>query len=221
MSRSEVIETIEEELIFGAMRREKQWKLATLFAGLVAMGSLVAAAIVVLSYTPPPPVLIPYNPETGMAMPNATVRSISLAEREAVIEAAVYRYVIDRESYNQIDNDLRIRRALSQSSGRARTSLSAAWDSGNASYPPARYGDRAEIQVNVLSISHITNDRAQIRLQKRLVSPDGLREGDFTIVLAYDFDPATQKSLEAVWQNPFGFTVTDYNITSDKRERDL
>lgn len=221
MSRSEVIQTIEEELIFGAMRREKQWKLATLIAGLVAMGSLVAAAIVVLSYTPPPPVLIPYNPETGIAMPNATVRSISLAEREAVIEAAVYRYVIDRESYNQIDNDLRIRRALSQSSGRARASLSAAWDSGNTSYPPARYGDRAEIQVNVLSISHITNDRVQIRLQKRLVSPDGLREGDFTIVLAYDFDPATQKSLEAVWQNPFGFTVTDYNITSDKRERDL
>lgn len=57
-----------------------------------------------------------------------------------------------------------------------------------------------------------------MRLQKRLVSPDGVSSGNFTVVLAYKFEPQQAKTLEEVWLNPFGFAVTEYSITADKRE---
>ena len=45
--------------------------------------------------------IVPFDSETGMALPNAMVEAVSLTERPAIIEAQVYRYVIDRETYNQ------------------------------------------------------------------------------------------------------------------------
>lgn len=212
-------EEIEGELIFGALRRERQWKIVAAAMGLVAVAGVGCAAAVTLAYTPPPPVLVPYDPATGVAIPNAAVEGVTLDQERAVIEAAVYRYVIDRETYNQVDNDQRIGRALSQSKGRALASLRSTWDSAGASFPPARYGDRAVIDVNVTGITRITNDRAQIRLVKQLQNEDGVQRGAFTVVLKYEFNPSTvEKSLEAVWRNPFGFAVTEYSITSDKFE---
>ena len=103
-------EVIEEELIYGARRREKVWKVVALVCALFgAAGCLAAAAVAVLDVDAPP-ALVPYDPETGMALPEATVAAVSLAERPAVIQAQVFRYVTDRETYNQLDNDLRVRR---------------------------------------------------------------------------------------------------------------
>ena len=211
-------ETVEDELIFGALRRERQWKIAAASMALMAACSMAVAGAVTLYHQPSPPVLVPYDPATGVAIPNASVKAVTLTEKRAVVEAAIYRYVKDRETYNQIDNDVRINRALKQSSNRALASLNRSWDSRGDAYIPARYGDRAEIEVNILSISQITNDRAQVRLVKRLINQSGVSEGAFTVVLGYAFRPEQEKSLEDLWDNPFGFTVTDYNITADKRD---
>jgi type IV secretion system protein VirB8 len=59
-------------------------------AGFGVLGCLAAAAVA-LSIKAPLPVVVPYDPETGMALPNATVVAVSLAERPAVIEAQIYR----------------------------------------------------------------------------------------------------------------------------------
>lgn len=93
-------ELVEEELIHGALRREQLWKIGISGAGFGVLGCLAAAAVALMVGTPPP-VVVPYDPETGLALPNATVETVSLAERPAIIEAQIYRYIVERETYNR------------------------------------------------------------------------------------------------------------------------
>ena len=183
-------------------------------AGFGVLGCLAAAAVALMVETPPP-VVVPYDPETGLALPNATVETVSLAERPAIIEAQIYRYILDREAYNQLDNDLRVRRVLAQSTGAAEASMRAMWTSGQ-SYPPTRYGP-GQMAVEIASIT-IGDNRAQVRLRKRLTSPQGAQVGMFTATLMFDFQPEQTRSIDEVWENPFGFTVTQYAIRSDRSE---
>ena len=178
-------ELVEEELVHGALRREQLWKMIGLGgAGFGVVGCLAAAAVALLIETPAP-VVVPYDPETGMALPNATVETVRLSERPAVIEAQIYRYIFERETYNQLDNDLRVRRVLAQSGGAAEASMRAMWTSGQETYPPDRYGPAAEMAVEIASITLIGENRAQVRLRKRLTSPQGAQVGMFTACLLY------------------------------------
>ena len=211
-------ELVEEELVHGALRREQLWKMIGLGgAGFGVVGCLTAAAVALLIETPAP-VVVPYDPETGMALPNATVETVRLSERPAVIEAQIYRYIFERETYNQLDNDLRVRRVLAQSGGAAEASMRAMWTSGQESYPPTRYGPSSELAVEIASITLIGDDRAQVRLRKRLTSPQGAQVGMFTATLMFAFQPERTRSIDEVWENPFGFTVTQYAIRSDRSE---
>ena len=211
-------EIIEEELVYGALRREQLWRMIGISgAGFGVFGCLTAAAVALMVDTPPP-VVVPYDPATGMALPNATVETVSLAERPAVIEAQIYRYILDRETYNQLDNDLRVRRVLTQSSGSAEANMRAMWTSEQDSYPPTRYGAAAEMAVEIASITLIGDNRAQVRLRKRLTSPQGVQDGSFTATLMFEFRPERTRAIDDVWQNPFGFTVTQYAIRSDRSE---
>lgn len=211
-------EVVEEELVYGALRRERQWRvIGTAGAGFGVLGCLAAAAVAIL-VDPPLPVVVPYDPESGLALPNATVQAVRLSERPAVIESQIYRYILDREAYNQLDNDLRVNRVLAQSAGAAEAGMRAMWTSGQESFPPTRYGPSAEMAVEIASITLIGENRAQVRLRKRLTSPQGGQVGLFTATLMFEFRPERARSIDDVWQNPFGFTVTQYAIRSDRSE---
>jgi type IV secretion system protein VirB8 len=211
-------EIVEEELVHGALRRERLWQRIGLSgAGFGVLGCL-AAATVALSIKAPLPVVVPYDPETGMALPNATVAAVSLAERPAVIEAQIYRYIFEREAYNQLDNDLRIRGVLRRSDGAAESGLRQIWNSANENYPPTVYGPNARLDVEILSINRIGTNRATVRLRKRLTSLGGVQTGLFTATLLFEFRPETRRSIDEVWTNPFGFTVLEYSIRSDRLE---
>ena len=211
-------EIIEEELVYGARRRELFWqKLGVTGLGFGALGCLAAALVAILD-TDPAPLIVPFDSETGMALPNAVVEAVTLTERPAIIEAQIYRYVTDREAYNQLDNDLRVARVLAQSDGAAATSLRALWTSGHEDYPPQNYGEDARLEVEILSITLISANRAQVRLRKRLSAPRGNQTGLFTATLMFAFRPEERRAIDDVWQNPFGFTVTEYAIRSDRLE---
>ena len=215
---AEGLEVIEEELVYGARRRELFWqKLGLAGLGFGALGCLAAALVAILDVDPAP-MIVPFDSETGMALPNAAVEAVSLAERPAIIEAQVFRYVTDRETYNQLDNDLRVARVLSHSDGAASASLRALWTSGSEAYPPDTYGEDARLEVEILSITLISANRAQVRLRKRLSSPRGSQTGLFTATLLFAFRPEERRSIDEVWQNPFGFTVTEYAVRSDRLE---
>jgi type IV secretion system protein VirB8 len=209
---------IEEELVYGALRRERLWQRLGLL-GMVfgIIGCLSAAAVAILDVDPPP-VVVPYDPETGFALPEASVGATTVTENRAIIEAEVFRYVTDREVYNQLDNDLRIRGVLRRSDRAAGASLRQIWNSANADYPPKVYGPNARLDVEVLSINLIGSNRATVRLRKRLTSIQGVQAGLFTATLLFEFRPETRRTIDEVWTNPFGFTVVEYSIRSDRLE---
>lgn len=209
---------VEEELVYGALRREELWRKIGIGGAVFGILGCLSAAAVALLIDLPAPVVVPYDPATGLALPNATVQAVTLAERPAVIEAQIYRYITDRETYNQLDNDLRVRRVLAQSNGAAEASMRATWTSGQQSYPPTRYGTTSEMAVEIASITLIGKNRAQVRLRKRLTSPQGIQDGAFTATLMFEFHPEATRVIDDVWQNPFGFTVTQYAIRSDRPE---
>ncbi len=212
------LEIIEEELIYGARRRERLWqKLAFIGLGFGVMGCLGGMAIALLDVDPPP-VVVPYDPNTGMALPNASVRTVSITENQAIIEAEVFRYVTKREIYNQLDNDLRVRAVLAMSDGNAAATFTQLWNSSNDNYPPTVYGPDARLDVEILSISRIGENRATVRLRKRLTSQQGIQTGLFTVTLMFTFHPEERRQIDEVWTNPFGFTVTEYSIRSDRME---
>lgn len=209
---------IEEELVYGALRRERLWQRLGLL-GLIfgILGCLSAAAVAILDVDPPP-VVVPYDPATGFALPEASVGATTVTENRAIIEAEVFRYVTDREVYNQLDNDLRIRSVLRRSDGAAQASLRQIWNSANADYPPTVYGPNSRLDVEILSINRISNNRVTVRLRKRLTSIQGVQAGLFTTTLLFEFRPEESRSIDQVWTNPFGFTVVEYSIRSDRLE---
>ena len=209
---------IEEELVYGALRRERLWQRLGL-VGLIfgTLGCLGAAAVAILDVDPPP-VVVPYDPATGFALPEASVGATTVTENRAIIEAEVFRYVTDREVYNQLDNDVRVRSVLKRSDGAAEDSQRRIWNSANAEYPPTVYGPNARLDVEILSISLIGNRRATVRLRKRLTSVNGVQAGLFTATLLFEFRPEERRSIDEVWTNPFGFTVVEYSIRSDRLE---
>ena len=209
---------IEEELVYGALRRERLWQRLGL-VGLIfgTLGCLGAAAVAILDVDPPP-VVVPYDPATGFALPEASVGATTVTENRAIIEAEVFRYVTDREVYNQLDNDVRVRSVLKRSDGAAEDSLRRIWNSANAEYPPTVYGPNARLEVEILSISLIGNRRATVRLRKRLTSVNGVQAGLFTATLLFEFRPEERRSIDEVWTNPFGFTIVEYSIRSDRLE---
>lgn len=216
MTKADPQTVLDAEVIYGAQRRERVWQLS--FAGMTAVAvlSLGAAAFVVAAVRPPAPIIVPFDPNTGMAVPNAAVGAISLDERSAVVQSLVYQYVVDRETYNQLDNDIRINRALQRSHGAARRGLVRQWDSGSDDYLPRVYGAKTSVETVVTSITIIDEGRLQVRMRKRLRSPDGETLGNFTANVAYTFEPGEERTLEAVWQNPLGFVVNKYSIFADR-----
>lgn len=62
----------------------------------------------------------------------------------------------------------------------------------------------------------MAENTAQVRFTKRLEKPgEPDRIGKFYATVSYAFEPTTASAVELVWENPFGFTVTDYRVTAE------
>ena len=71
---------IEEELVYGALRRERLWQRLGLFGlGFGILGCLSAAAVAILDVDPPP-VVVPYDPATGFALTHVTTIEFGTGE---------------------------------------------------------------------------------------------------------------------------------------------
>ena len=46
----------------------------------------------------------------------------------------------------------------------------------------------------------------------------GVTQGLFTVTLAFRYETTEARSLDEVWTNPFGFSVYEYGIASDRLE---
>lgn len=210
---SEARTILETELLFGVRRRER---LAWTVAGLGVLTGLagVVAVVALLPLKETQAFVAIVDKDTGIAERAVTVEHATFDQTRAVVEAAIYGYVIDRETYDEVDNEPRILAVYERSIESARSTLTDLWTEGNAAYPPDVYGQDARAIVKIDSITQLQEGVAQVRYTKTLTSRDGEKEGRFEAVIGYKFEPATKGSVELVWQNPFGFVVSDYRVSA-------
>ena len=209
---------LEEEMAFGIRRRERlAWTVAI---GGVAIGILgLAAVVLMLPLKQTEAYLAIVDKDTGVAERVVSVDKAGIDQAEGIKQSLLYAYVTDRETFDANDNEARILRVYARSEEAARTSLVNLWTEGNDTYPPKVYGAAAKAVVKITSITPITPATYQIRYIKTLTRDGDLdREGKFYATVTFRFAPAKQSAISLVWENPTGFLVTDYRVTSETLE---
>lgn len=206
---------LESEAIFGVQRREKYaWTIAAIggVTGLVAVGAI--AFMLPLKETEA--FLAIVDKDTGIAERAVTVQRAALDHSSAVEQSLLYQYIKDRETYDPTDNEARIFDTYRKSIGQARQSLKSLWQEDSPNFPPIVYGSGARATIDVLSINEVAENTAQVRFTKTLTVPDEPdRVGKFYATVAFEFRPQSNANLNLVWENPFGFTVKSYRVTSE------
>ena len=211
----QVAYSFEDEVFFQLRSQRNRWMIVAVFAlilAVVAMGTV--ALLLPLKETKPFVVMV--DRTTGEAEKIVQVRPVNLGEQEAVRQAELVSYVIDRETYDIADNQTRIPDVLTRSKEQARSSLVGLWTKGNENYPPEIYNNRSRLLVKVISITLLTDATAQVRFRK-ILETEGERnvERDFVATVGFEFQPKVERNLEDVWKNPLGFVVTNYRVDAE------
>ena len=176
----------------------------------------ISAVVALLPLKEIKPYVVMVDKTTGEAEKIVQVRPVNLSEQEAVRQAELVAYVTDRETYDVADNETRIPDVLSRSQGQARSSLIALWTRGTANYPPTIYANRSRLRVTIVSITLLTETTAQVRFRKTLETRgEKPVERDFVATVGFEFRPRLERNLQAVWNNPLGFMVTNYRIDAE------
>jgi type IV secretion system protein VirB8 len=213
--RTDTVHRFEDEVFFGLQRR------ATLLGWVAALSLLIAlcavgAMVAMLPLKEIRPYVVMVDRQTGESELLVSTRPADLSESEAVREAELVRYVTERETYDVADNRERILRVLATSQDQAAASLRALWTREADQYPPALYGEDSLIRVKIRSVARLNDTTAQVRFTRTLEQP-GLQPvvRAFVATIGFAFQPRVERTLEAVWANPLGFTVTSYRIDAE------
>lgn len=214
----------EDEVFFALRQQRNNWaKVAVgcIFTAVLAVTSL----IVILPLHEVRPYVVMVDKTTGDAEKIVQVRPVSMDQQDAVMQAELVSYVVDRETYDQADNRVRIPDVMTRSKEDAAESLSQLWRSTSPQYPPTVYGNDVHVRVVVKSISLSPNGRrgatqlAQVRLTKyREERGRETAKRSFVATVGYQFVPQENATLETVWKNPLGFTVVSYRIDAETTE---
>ncbi|UPJ84958.1 type IV secretion system protein (plasmid) [Bradyrhizobium sp. 183] len=221
MSKQSIQHSFEDEIFLSLCAQRNNWAkvaVGSTIASLLALGVLIA--VLPIKETKPYVVLV--DKTTGEAEKIVQVRPATLQQQEAVLQAELVSYVVDRETYDSADNKTRIPDVMTRSSGNAREILAETWRSGSAQYPPVVYGDDVRVRVVVKSISLMpshqlnTADLARVRIVKyrEQKGREAVRRS-FVATIGYQFRPQINVALEAVWKNPLGFEVSSYRIDAE------
>ena len=213
--RSDTVHRFEDEVFFGLQRR------AALFGWMAGLSLVLAlcavgAMVLMLPLKEIRPYVVMVDRQTGESELVVSTRPADLAETDAVRQAELVRYVTERETYDVADNRERIPQVLAASEAQAAASLRALWTREAEQYPPAIYGEDSLIRVKVRSVAMLNEATAQVRFTRTLEQP-GLRPvvRAFVATVGFAFQPRVERTLEAVWRNPLGFSVTSYRIDAE------
>ena len=213
--RTDIVHRFEDEVFFGLQRR------AALFGWMTGLSLVVAlcavgAMVLMLPLKEIRPYVVMVDRQTGESELVVSTRPANLAETDAVRQAELVRYVTERETYDVADNRERIPQVLAASEAQAAASLRALWTREAEQYPPAIYGEDNLIRVKVRSVAMLNEATAQVRFTRTLEQP-GLQPvvRAFVATVGFAFQPRVERTLEAVWRNPLGFSVTSYRIDAE------
>lgn len=148
--------SFEDEVFFRITKQRDNW-------AKVAIGSIIASIlsgicmIAVLPLKDIEPFVVMVDKTTGQAEKIVQVRPATLQQQDAVLQAELSSYVIDRETYHVADNKTRIPDVMLRSSENAADTLSQTWRSESSDYPPTVYGNDVRVRIvmkNALFAGH-------------------------------------------------------------------
>lgn len=209
---------VENMMFLEPKRRERTaWGVA------IAFGLIAAAEAVALAYMMPLKETVPFlgivDKDTGVAERVVEVGRANVNDSDAIKQSLLFNYVVKRETYDPTDNEARIPAIYRQSSGAAAQELRNLWSPENPNYPPKLYGETSRISVKILSITAVSPTTSTVRFEKTWTEPgEDDRIGKFYATVNYQFLPSQQSTVELVWENPMGFTVTGYRTNAESLE---
>lgn len=211
----------EDEVFFTLRQQRNTWAkigIAAITIALLSLGCLIC----ILPLYQPKPFVVMVDKTTGEAEKLVQVRPATLDQQDAVLQAELVSYVIDRETYDPADNAQRIPDVMTRSSENAADTLAQLWTSSSTQYPPTIYGNQVRVRVTVKSISltpslrHNAPDIARVRITKyREEKGRETAERTFVATVGYAFRPKENAKLEEVWKNPLGFIALTYRIDAE------
>jgi type IV secretion system protein VirB8 len=152
MNETTLHHTFEDELFFSLRDQRNSWAKVAIGAVAACVLSL-GCLIVILPLNETKPFVVMVDKTTGEAEKLVQVRPATLDQRDAVVQAELVSYVVDRETYDPADNQQRITDVLSRSTNNAADTLKQTWNSASGQYPPNVYGKDVRVRVVVKSIS--------------------------------------------------------------------
>ena len=215
MIGDQVLSDFDVDLVTGPRRSARTaWIVASCALGVAVLLAIALVVLMPLRRTEVFTVLV--DSTTGAAERVYQVQPMGISDEEAVKEALLVAYVSDRESYFRAGIQERLEGVQRRSIDGARQSLQTLWTAGSENYPPNVYGANSEVAVRVISITFLQPTVAQVRFEKRLSRPN---QSDvtqpFVATVGFAFDPRRERSLERVWENPLGFTVSAYRVDAE------
>lgn len=214
----------EDELFFTIRQQRNNWAKIAIGCVMIAVLSL-SCLIVILPLGESKPYVVMVDKTTGEAEKIVQVRPATLDQQDAVLQAELVSYVVDRETYDPADNRVRIVDVMARSSENAAETLAETWKSSSQQYPPTVYGNNVRVRVIVKSISLTPSLRrgganlARVRLTKyREEKGKQTAQRTFVATVGYEFSPKEKAKLETVWKNPLGFNVLAYRIDAETSE---
>ncbi len=214
----------EDEVFFTLRQQRNNWARTAIAAICVAVLSLVCL-IIILPLNETQPFVVMVDKTTGEAEKIVQVRPATLEQQDAVLQAELVSYVVDRETYDPSDNKTRIPDVMTRSFKDAAETLSQTWSSSSPQYPPTVYGPDTRVTVVVKSISVTPStvkdapNLARVRIVKnREENGRSTVKRSYVVTVAYAFKPDPEATLQMVWKNPLGFTVSNYRIDAETAE---
>lgn len=216
MPTNDVQHSFEDEVFFKLRKQRNSWATVAI-CSLVLAGLSIIAFVSVFPLKETIPFVVMVDKTTGDAEKIVQVRPMSISEQEAIVQANLVSYVVDRETYDVTDNEDRILFVLRRSTATAESSLRQIWNSNYQEYPPALYGDDIRILTTIKSVTVLEGgDVARVRFTKtreRVGEPNV--ERSFVATVGFKFESRTERNLQLVWENPVGFSVNSYRIDAE------
>ena len=193
---------------------QRAWIVASVATAVSAMLTIAIVVMMPLKTTEVFTVLV--DSQTGAAERIVQVAPTGIQDEEAIKQSLLVAYVNDREGFLMAGIQERLESVQRRSAGSADASLREIWSSSHPNYPPRVYGQGAEVFVTVRHITFLEPLVAQIRFEKTLRRPrQEPVTRPFVATVAFEFNPRTERSLQRVWENPLGFTVTSYRVDAE------
>lgn len=224
MTKELIKNAFEDEVFFNLRQQRNNWA-KTAMISMVVAGMAMVSLVVILPLDETRPYVVMVDRTTGEAEKIVQVRAASLKEQDAVMQAELVSYISDRETYDVADNRDRIPEVMARSKDNAAETLAAQWTSSSPNYPPTLYKNGTRVRVVVKSISVSPNKSAEgfstARVRITKTREDNGRqsvERDYVVTIGYTFEPSDEATLQQVWKNPLGFSVSSYRIDAETVE---